>query len=524
MIRNYSRKAMILFIVLIITLLALPYSYFVNNHQIAEAAASFRFVVLGDSRGESSGVNETTLRKLMGNIKGLTKQPSFVLFTGDQIYGGSNIESELKEWKKIVDDYYPMNSIFPTLGNHEKDETLFSQAFPHLPSGQLPGYQSSSYFFDFGNARFIVLNSQRQDSKGKHVIAKSQREWLEGLLKNNGKTHNYVMFHIPAYPIGPHYGRSLDGNPAERDALWDILDKYNVSATFVGHEHTYNRRLVDHTFNGNGSTFERKLYQVTLGGAGAPLNDKKTDTRNMKSSKNAYHYMVVDVEGKLSSFKVYDINNNLIDSFTVQSEGITSPASLTESFQNGIFPNSDYRGTKDTTLSESQPTDNYGSKDTLSVDGSDPYPTKHDLRTLLKWNISNIPKGSKIQSAAIQIHITNSSSGQPYHLYQLKRNFYESTATWKRNSLSYSWKEPGGDSTYDRGSALMGTIAPKTTGPYTIPLSEEGIALIQAWVDGKTNNYGFLIKNSENTDGLGFHSSEASNSSLRPKLMVTYSR
>lgn len=523
MLRNYSRKAIILSILIIITLLTLPYSFYVKHHQVAEAATSFRFVVMGDSRGESSGINETTLRKLLGNIKGLSKQPSFVLFTGDQIYGGSNIESEHKQWKQIVDDYYPMNTYYPTLGNHERDETLFSQAFPHLPGNQLAGYQRSSYFFDYGNARFIVLNSQRQDANGKHVIDKNQRNWLESLLKNNGKMHNYVMFHIPAYPVGPHYGRSLDGNPSERDALWNILDKYKVSAVFVGHEHTYNRRLVDHTFGGNGFTFEHNLYQLTLGGAGAPLYDKQTDTRNMKSSKNAYHYMVVDVEDKVSSFKVYDINNNVIDSFTVESTGST-PTSTVKSFQNGVFPTSDYSETKDTTLSESQPTASFGSTDILSVDGSDPYPTTHDLRTLIKWDISNIPAGSKIQSAAIQIHVTNHSSGQPYRLYQLKRNFYESTATWSRYSLSYLWKKPGGDSIYDRSSTSVGALAPNTTGSYSTPLNEDGIALIQAWIDGKTKNYGFLISNSENTDGLDFYSSEAANPSLRPKLSVTYSK
>lgn len=305
-----KRKWTAVFMVSVLLLLLL--SVFSYNY------SHFRFVVMGDSRGATDGVNETTLRALLQKVKGLPTQPKFIIFTGDQVQGGHNLSAKLTNWKAIVGDYYPINRYYPSIGNHEADEAIFSNAFDYLPNEQLAGYKRTAYYFDYGNARFIVLNSDRKDANGKYVINSTQRTWLEGLLNNNGKTHSFVIFHMPAYPVGAHAGNSLDGNPAERDALWAIVDKYNVTAVLVGHEHNYNRRLVDTSFSTGDYTFENQIYQLTLGGAGAPLNSLAINTKGVVvGPKAVYHYMVVDIAGSLASFKVYDENNNELDSFTV---------------------------------------------------------------------------------------------------------------------------------------------------------------------------------------------------------------
>lgn len=289
-----------------------------ETDKVEAATTSFRFVVMGDSRGSSSGVNETQLRALLTKVKGISPQPSFLMFTGDQVYGGSAVNSELTTWKNIVDDYYPLNMIYPALGNHEHNETVFSNQFSYLPSNQLSGYQRTAYYFDFGNARFVTVNSDRKNSSGKYVVDATQRNWLNSVLSTSGKQHTFVQWHVPAYPIGAHYGGSLDGSPSNRDAFWDVLDNNNVTAAFVGHEHNYNRRLINSSFNGNGYTFEKSIYQLTLGGAGAPLTSKVSDSRGVTvGPKASYHYMVVDIADGLATFKTYDVNNNLLDSFTV---------------------------------------------------------------------------------------------------------------------------------------------------------------------------------------------------------------
>lgn len=304
------RSAAIFALIILLTLILFFFIHSFKTH--------FTFAVMGDSRGSDNGVNEPVLRSLLQKITARESQPRFILFSGDLVHGLKNLDAELTGWKAIVADYYPINIYYPAIGNHENNETLFSDSFSYLPGEQLPGYNRTAYFFDYANTRFIVLNSLRKDPKGNYIIDSTQRAWLEGLLKNSGKTHHFVMFHIPPYPTGAHYSNSLNANPVERDALWEIFDKYKVTAVLVGHEHNYSRRVVDSFFNGNDYKFNNKVIQLTLGGAGAPLTSAAEDIRGVVvGPKAVYHYLIVDITGDSATFTVYDINNEIIDSFSV---------------------------------------------------------------------------------------------------------------------------------------------------------------------------------------------------------------
>lgn len=495
----------------------------VKDNNADAATTSFRFVVMGDSRGSTDGVNSATLHSLMQKVKGLATQPAFVLFTGDQVQGGSNLSTELTDWKAIVDDYYPINQYYPALGNHEHDETIFSNAFSYLPTNQLSGYQRSAYYFDYGNARFITLNSDRTDSSGKYVINASQRAWLESVLQNNGKTHNFVQFHVPAYPIGAHYGASLDANPAERDAVWDIFDKYNVTAVMVGHEHNYNRRTINSSFNGSGYTFDNTIFQLTIGGGGAPLSSTNSDSRNVVvGPKASYHYMVVDIADGTATFTVYDINNNQLDSFSVTRGGATPPpTSITTSFQNGVSPASTYAGTTDAYIYENSPTTNYGSAATLLVDGDEPAASSKDVSSILKWDVSNIPAGKTVTSASITVNVVDASTNT-YELYEMKRSWSESSVNWNQYASGANWAAAGANGSTDRGTTVLGSIMASATGTYTINLNSSGIALVQSWVNNPSANNGFIITDGANSNGVDLSSSEASTASQRPRLTVTY--
>jgi hypothetical protein len=66
---------------------------------------------------------------------------------------------------------------------------------------------------------------------------------------------------------------------------------------------------------------------------------------------------------------------------------------------------------------------------------------------------------------------------------------------------------------------VVGSISPTTTGKKTFALSP---ALVQGWVDNPASNNGIIIANATNTDGFNFSSREATTSSLRPQISVTY--
>lgn len=517
-----SRKWMIITIISALMLALVSAFVSTNNNSAKAATTSFRFVVMGDSRGSTDGINSTTMHSLLQKVKGLSTQPAFIMYTGDQVQGGSDVSTELTDWKAVADDYYPINQYYPALGNHENDETIFSNAFTYLPTGQLSGYQRTSYYFDYGNARFITLNSNRKDANGKYIIDANQRAWLESILQNNGKTHNFVQFHVPAYPIGSHYGSSLDANPAQRDAVWDIFDKYNVTAVLVGHEHNYNRRRIDTSFNANGYTFDNSIYQLTIGGGGAPLSSTNSDSRDVIVGPVAkYSYMVVDIADATATFTAYDVNNVQIDSFTVTRGGATPPPSNTKTFQNSVYPSSTYAGTTDTYISQNAPTTNYGSAATLLVDGDEPSTSSKDVSSILKWNVSAIPAGSTVTSASISLNVVDPST-DTYELYEMKRNWSESSATWNQYATGSNWATAGANGSLDRGTTVLGTITASANGAYTINLNSSGIARVQSWINNPAANYGMILMDGANANGLDFSSSEAATASQRPKLTINY--
>jgi len=191
-------------------------------------------------------------------------------------------------------------------------------------------------------------------------------------------------------------------------------------------------------------------------------------------------------------------------------------ALTTVSFQQGALPSPSYSGATDATIREASPTTNDGSATTCEADGDDGGGA--DKSCLLKWTISGIPAGSVVHSASITLQATDGSSNT-YSLYELKRSWSESSVTWNDATSSTAWGTPGAKGTSDRGS-LLGSVS-GSAGSKTIVLNAAGIALVQAWVDGTSNN-GIIIASSSNTDGIDFASSEHGTVSYRPKLTITY--
>jgi ferric-dicitrate binding protein FerR (iron transport regulator) len=186
------------------------------------------------------------------------------------------------------------------------------------------------------------------------------------------------------------------------------------------------------------------------------------------------------------------------------------------SFQDGVSPIPAYAGTRDTFLSQTNPNNLYGTKPTIQVDGNNPSGTGNDLNLLLRWDLSSIPKGSKVQSVVIALR-----GGQPgrdaYPVYALKRAWTEEEATWQK-----PWQEPGAAGSRDRGTVLLGLLVPADAETHLIRLNADGLALVQSWIDAPDANHGFVIPGGDLSNGLQLHSREYPDAVRRPKLTVTY--
>ncbi|KYF52723.1 hypothetical protein BE04_07245 [Sorangium cellulosum] len=191
-------------------------------------------------------------------------------------------------------------------------------------------------------------------------------------------------------------------------------------------------------------------------------------------------------------------------------------ALTTVSFQQGSLPSSSYAGSTDATIRQAAATTSYGGATTCEADGDDG--SGVDKSCLLKWTLSGIPAGSTVQSASITLQVTDGSSNT-YNVYEVKRSWSESQVTWNNATSTTAWATAGAMGSTDRGN-LVGSVT-GSAGSRTITLNAAGVALVQAWVDGTSNN-GVVIASSSNTNGIDFASSEHGTVSYRPKLTITY--
>jgi hypothetical protein len=184
-------------------------------------------------------------------------------------------------------------------------------------------------------------------------------------------------------------------------------------------------------------------------------------------------------------------------------------------FQNGLFPNVTYAGSTDTKIAATRATTNYGNDNKLSMDGSP------DEAGLFKWNVSAIPVGSVVTSAAIEFNVTDTSSDS-YEVYALQRAWDELSATWQRYATGNNWAGAGASGTGDQQSAVLGQMTATSNGIYRINLNAAGVAAVQQWVNDPSRNFGIIIKDYAVSSGVDVSTSEASTAAQRPKLSINY--
>jgi PKD repeat protein len=94
--------------------------------------------------------------------------------------------------------------------------------------------------------------------------------------------------------------------------------------------------------------------------------------------------------------------------------------------------------------------------------------------------------------------------------------------TWNQATAVDPWGTPGAEAVSDRDSLELCTFNAGSTGPVTINLNTDGIALVQSWVDGGAANNGIIIADPVSTNGADFDSSESATAMSRPRLEITY--
>jgi hypothetical protein len=143
------------------------------------------------------------------------------------------------------------------------------------------------------------------------------------------------------------------------------------------------------------------------------------------------------------------------------------------------------------------------------------------VAALFRWDVSAIPSSSIVVSAAIELNALTATSAN-FEVYALQRAWDELSATWNQYATGQAWAGAGGQGAGDRGTTVLGQLAPTAKGIHRIALNDAGVAAVQAWVNQASQNFGIIIQDYVSSDGIQLSSSEATAKSLRPKLVINY--
>ncbi len=211
----------------------------------------------GISATQTSGEhpNQAAVRDAFLNVVPL-RSLAFFTHLGDIAY----YEGTDTQYQRGFFDIYPTIlrtlTTWPTQGNHDMSANAYYSIFSLPQLAQAGGIVSNSeryYSWDYGNAHFISLNSERTSSRA------AMEAWLREDLTATTKTWRIVIFHHPPYSKGSHDS----DNPADsagkmqymRETILPVLEQYGVDLVMSGHSHSYERSYFLNGHYGLSSTF-----------------------------------------------------------------------------------------------------------------------------------------------------------------------------------------------------------------------------------------------------------------------------
>jgi acid phosphatase type 7 len=193
----------------------------------------------------------------------------------------------------------------------------------------------ANFSFDYGNAHFVVLDSNPTANFGDAQL----REWLTNDLKNvKPGMWKIVSYHHPAF-----HSSAKHAADKRLRIIADLLNKQKVDLVLNGHVHNYQRSKpileshkalikssleandwkTDEVFDGEKHKDTNGLIHIVTGAGGRGLyepqyeNDKSKWQPYQAQYKGQFSFSQIDFDGDRLSFKQIDGRGNVIDQWTL---------------------------------------------------------------------------------------------------------------------------------------------------------------------------------------------------------------
>lgn len=277
----------------------------IDFHTLEAESTSVSFGVMGDS-----GFGEQVTYQLVGGLAGAGLD--FVIHTGDLVY---RVEEHASAEEAFQQKYYlPFSDVlhdmpvFAVLGNHEYDAAAEVNQTPYyfLAFPQVPGWTPQSdlerreyYAYEIGNVQFLFLDTQ---DFWRDPGDDEQTNWLLERLKDDRFSISIPVFHVPPFSSGLHRN---DGIPIERS--WaPIFAEYNVPLVLSGHDHNYQRLVVDGT-----------TYVISGGGSGVVYTQHDPHPGEVLFSARS-HYLIATINSDGIELRAISSEGEIIDEVLIE--------------------------------------------------------------------------------------------------------------------------------------------------------------------------------------------------------------
>lgn len=255
------------------------------------AWAAFKFVAYGDSR-TNAGVHSDVCSEIN------SEDPDLVIHAGDLWDGYAS-----STWKKHftsrsnLNNLLNNNKILVARGNHESESAVKDFSPPIVRNNNI------RYSFLAGNVFFVCVGMDPSASYLESQLQKSE---------SRNADFRVIFHHYPIYSGGDH------GKSGKSD-VEAICDKYDVTISFAGHDHHYERTKTiygrqavysgsDVPANVKGTTY------VVTGGGGAPLRGISSKWWKAYATSK-YHYCVLTAYDDRLEMTVKNDNGAVIERF-----------------------------------------------------------------------------------------------------------------------------------------------------------------------------------------------------------------
>jgi len=236
--------------------------YFFNTSPLAGTKKHARMWVVGDSGTAGNGAPDrvNSVKNAFYNLAATNGAADMFLMLGDNAYN-SGLDTE---YQAAVFDIFPTllrnTFLWPTIGNHESNQSTTSSDYPYLnifslphngEAGGLPSGTQKYYSFDYANIHLVCLDSETSG----YTTNTAMFQWMIQDLQAATADWLIVFFHHPPYTHGTHNSDAESDLIQIRQNFIPVLEDFGVDLVLNGHSHVHERSYLLDRHYGLSSTF-----------------------------------------------------------------------------------------------------------------------------------------------------------------------------------------------------------------------------------------------------------------------------